>query len=1537
MSSLVSANIVATGQVQSLDSVRGHSLPSDALIFTSATSLTPANQNPGSYSLVESGTSALGFTVTGSVPVVTQSPFPDLYKEGSLYLNGTVGNYIQNTATYTSTQWNTGGLTIEAWVNYQTFANASVTQTISPTSIQLPTLVGTMQPGTNSNVMSFGANVSSNVSFFYQNGSGVQSVMSTTPLSANTWNHIAVSIAPAGFIYIFINGVQSQVVQNYNGTGQAASYYGTVQGTPVLGGTNTPLTIGEYNGASPNVYLADLRITTGAGLYTGSTSSYATFTVPSAPLGISSSGTTQFLLRAGQNSPTIQNGALTFDRGLKQYLNFGPQTFNIVTQGFTAVWRGAFTGTVGNFDNIFQFTSNSATLTNSANSNAILLSRTGTTGALYFVIQPLNNASGPSSYNVNTGNLSQGVVYVVTVRYSPVTQLMDMWVNGVFQGSTAATTAQLVGDRTLGFTSVGFPAGGSSFPSMSSNTLAVYNRALSNTEIYNSYLALAETPLQPQNATLEIGDVNSTPALRVTGDGRVQLQKLGATSNVLPWPPAAMTGYVTSINGQNYVASASSEYPGSSSLAWNAFDKTVSTQWASNGGLYTVNTGVYTGSVVTTDVNGSPFRGEWLQIQLPNPVVLSSFYVNQQNCSSVGPTIFYILGSRDGVNWFLIYTGAGSSSIWLNSPYSQTYTFQPSQAFTYFRYVVNNTIGGGGSSTTYNAAEVIYYGTADLQQPLTVAQPVTLTYGAQTASLTGIANPGVFVPQDFSSSALNIPAFVVSNTTTVANTVAFSSFGPFAGEGSLYFPGGTGAYVQIPSSAVSFWPGGLTTFTDGTIEAWIYLTKYNSTSNTIIIGRGVSSGTFDWLSNVSSSGVLTFSTYGGNGTTTGGTVPLNAWNHIAVSSKSNSINVFLNGVISATPITYSGTLTGSSTDPLFISTPLNTINGYIACARIISGQALYTTSFVPPTAPLQPLQGTTQAGLPYGTVLLLRNAPVPGRVLTQKFAGQNSFVGPGSGSPGTVSFPPAAMTGYSTSLNAGYGQGTYVASASSEYQNAQLAWYAFDKNTSTTYWCSAPNYTANTPYSGSVVTNDVNGNTYKGEWVQIQLPSSIILSNYSIFPQASGPVNTPASWYILGSRDGASWYLIDQRSNVPGWNGTYNTYQVQSSQAFTYFRFVCFVVSTNTSAAFEEWTLNGSIEGVNVSADGRLGVGVTAPVQSLEVAGSAVVAGTVSAGNPLMFRNRIINGNFNVWQRGTTFTSTAGTYSADRWVEPNNGQTVTTAQSTNVPFRAGFQYSVSLTTTFTTGSSALVEQRIEQLNTYDLYQGTLITVSFWAAQTAGTLNTLIVQPFTPFGVNSSWGGSVYPVATTPLNVYLPLSSNWQYYTGTFAVSNVSVSTNGLGLQFYYGVNPSNPTTTLITGVQLEKGTVATPFEYRPYATELALCQRYYTQLNAGSTYARFGTAYSVTTTSSNVYIPLPVTMRAQPTLTMTIANFRVDEGSSQQTVTSVTPASGSAVTDWQLNAAGLTVGHSAVAAANLPGFLEANGTTSAFLGFSSEL
>lgn len=315
MSSFISAAPVASGQVQSLDGLRAHALPSDAMIYASGSLVNPANQNPGSYALVESANS-LTLTTTGSVPVVPQSPFADLYKEGSLYFNGTVGNYVSATATgLMGTQWNTTGMTVEAWVYYPTFTSASLG------SVNAPYLVGQFTPATNSYNWGFGSNVSGNVIFNYYTTS-TQIIASTVALSTNTWNHIAFSCVPGGATAnIYVNGVV------------AAST--SISGTPFVQ-SSIPLTLGQYNTNSPNLncYVADVRITTGAALYTGSS-----FTVPSIPLSPASSGVAQALIRSGANAPTVQSGALTFDRGLKQYMNFGPQTFNIATRSMRSHGR----------------------------------------------------------------------------------------------------------------------------------------------------------------------------------------------------------------------------------------------------------------------------------------------------------------------------------------------------------------------------------------------------------------------------------------------------------------------------------------------------------------------------------------------------------------------------------------------------------------------------------------------------------------------------------------------------------------------------------------------------------------------------------------------------------------------------------------------------------------------------------------------------------------------------------------------------------------------------------------------------------------------------------------------------------------------------------------------------------------------------------------------------------------------------------------------------------------------------------------------
>ena len=1485
MSSLVSASQVVTGQVQSLDSVRAHALPSDAMIFASGTKVQPANQNPGSYNLVESA-NALTLTTTGSVPVVTQSPFADLYKEGSIYFNGTTGNYVSATATgLAGTQWNTTGMTFECWVNYPTFTGASQSAGTTPTAQQIPGLFGIIQAPTGGGInWSFGANTTGYVTLFY-GGSGNQTVMAQTPISANTWNHIAVSVAPAGFIYIFINGVQSQVVANRNGTLQSAAYYETVQGTPAT--TNYPIVIGQYASTAVNAYVADLRITTGAGLYTGSTSSYATFTVPSAPLSPASSGVAQALIRAGQNSPYIANGALTFDRGLKQYMNFGPQTFNIVTQGFTAIWRGALTGTVGNYDRIFSFGVLSG-------NGTIEVIRIGTSQNFLLSVSPSNASSGGGSVTLSTAFV-QGTVYTLVFRYNPVTQIMDAWTNGVPTGSATVAPATLVADRILTPTAIsGYTSGGIIYgnASQTMNTLAIYNRALSNAEILNAYSALNTVS---QNKAIEIGDVNGTPALSIAGDGRVNVTNLGQTSNVLPWPPAAMTGYVTSLNGGIYRASAS----GDPSAAWYAFDKSTSTYWQSSGNYSTSSPYPYTGTVTTTDVNGTVYPGDWLQIQLPSQLTVSSYSMAINPAVNPfgygGPVNFVILGSRDGVNWTLVNRQYGVSWASLTT---QTFTLPTpaTQAFNYFRIAPQNIYT---NASTALVSDVTLYGTADTAQTLTVAQPMTLSYGAQTASLTGISGDK-YVPQDFSSSGLNIPAYITtSNAISASNVIVPSSFGPFTGQGSLYYPGGSAPptlkmpYTTAPSLNFNPFTG------DFTAEAWVYNTVA-TTYNTIV-------GNYpeDWAFKIVSDRTVQFYDYNTGAALgfnlTGGTVPLNTWTHVAVtySSSGTTARIFVNGTLATSTGTYTGT-------PRFTSTQLEVgsfnngshlFNGYIGEVRIVRGAALYTTTFTPPTAPLQPIQGVTQAGLPYGTVLLLRNAPAPGRVLTSKFGGANS----GS----VLSFPPAAMTGYSTLLNSGYGQGTYVASASSENPAGSgfFSYRAFDKGVSTVpYSSNGSLYSAAGAYTGAVRTVDVVGNSYSGEWLQIQMASSIVLTSYSLQQRQDGYGNgngEPTSWTILGSNDGTNWSVVDQRT-FTAWAGSaaFFTFAVASQRAFSFYRLVGSTLGSGAGTnnlTFAEWILNGTIEGPNVTADGRLGVGVSNPVQALEVAGSAVVAGTLSAGNPLMFRNRIINGDLRIAQRGTSLTGqgSGSPYLLDRWkIEA----AITTGQYayyqnvlsvSDTPYQQGFRYAsnIVITTALSSYYSCTPNQNIENQNVSDFMWGTPygvpVTVSLWI-KTSATAGSVIpvsirwspnagvnyyVYPFNSVGAGPGiWQYISFTVPPPPTTSgAAPSDANSGFflylgngYQGTPAVAGTWTGTSQFGSSTQTNMYNSINSYFTWTGVQLEKGTVATPFEFRPYATELALCQRYYEQSysigtvpGTATTYAGQGNFYGSSDSNSN--------------------------------------------------------------------------------------
>jgi hypothetical protein len=214
---------------------------------------------------------------------------------------------------------------------------------------------------------------------------------------------------------------------------------------------------------------------------------------------------------------------------------------------------------------------------------------------------------------------------------------------------------------------------------------------------------------------------------------------------------------------------------------------------------------------------------------------------------------------------------------------------------------------------------------------------------------------------------------------------------------------------------------------------------------------------------------------------------------------------------------------------------------------------------------------------------------------------------------------------------------------------------------------------------------------------------------------------------------------------------------------------------------------------------------------TVTVANSGVTFGDASiqttAASGFGFKNRIINGLFDFWQRGTS--GTGAVYVADRWT--TDQVNTTQARSTDVPSGIGVDYSLQVS-----GSSGTVAtaQKIESKNVRDL-AGQQVTVSFYAKAASGS-------PTLNFDVRYATALDNFAGMTIMQGSTVALSTTWTRYSFTFSALSTNV-VNGLALFFY---NTSTQTF-LLSQVQLEKGSTATSFDYRPYGTELALCQRYY--------------------------------------------------------------------------------------------------------------
>ena len=244
-------------------------------------------------------------------------------------------------------------------------------------------------------------------------------------------------------------------------------------------------------------------------------------------------------------------------------------------------------------------------------------------------------------------------------------------------------------------------------------------------------------------------------------------------------------------------------------------------------------------------------------------------------------------------------------------------------------------------------------------------------------------------------------------------------------------------------------------------------------------------------------------------------------------------------------------------------------------------------------------------------------------------------------------------------------------------------------------------------------------------------------------------------------------------------------------------------------------------------------------------------------------RNLIINGGFDVWQRGASFTSVGSGYSADRFFQSVYGGA--TPNITKVAGFGDFRNAIRYTGVNGGASEQLeLEHRIEGGN---LPQTGMLTLSYWVrGSKAGSFKAgRLINGTT--GVTNT-GRADVEVSTDWSRVTVTVSAlaatDAQYYRLFWADSLLSyMSDDSVWLEF--------------TGVQLEIGSVATPFEHRLYGEELALCQRYYEVINEINGVAS-AVCNAVQYSSTHVFgvLRYAVAKRAVPSISLPPAsNFKV--------------------------------------------------------------
>jgi hypothetical protein len=289
------------------------------------------------------------------------------------------------------------------------------------------------------------------------------------------------------------------------------------------------------------------------------------------------------------------------------------------------------------------------------------------------------------------------------------------------------------------------------------------------------------------------------------------------------------------------------------------------------------------------------------------------------------------------------------------------------------------------------------------------------------------------------------------------------------------------------------------------------------------------------------------------------------------------------------------------------------------------------------------------------------------------------------------------------------------------------------------------------------------------------------------------------------------------------------------------------------------------------------------------------------------YRNYIINGNFDVWQRGVNFSASG--YTADRWDGQMAGSSMVVSKQDFilgqgiVPNEPVSFLRCAVTSIRGANNGCTIQQNIENVRSL---AGKTVTLSFWGK--ADSNRNIAIEFYQAFGTGGSPSTNITGIGITKF----ALTTSWAKYTTTVTIPSIAGKTLGsnnnslLAVLFWFDAGSGNNSrsgnlgqqsgTFDIAQVQLEEGSVATNFEERPLGLELSLCQRYYCNIVCGG--------IAIATTGVLMNTKFPITMRSAPTIRISYnnSNWHIRDATNGAEV----DMSGGSPYAWNMNTDGFT-------------------------------